>query len=88
MKKLDRNDPCHCGSGLKYKKCCLDKDAADNVTRITQPDQKPLASIIDDEMTWPFITSRECWSGRRVLAKRSSRKTRDTSGAIYRRGLI
>ncbi|MBT3068394.1 YecA family protein [Rhodoferax sp. U11-2br] len=22
---LGRNDPCHCGSGLKYKKCCIDK---------------------------------------------------------------
>ena len=21
--KTKRNDPCHCGSGLKYKKCCL-----------------------------------------------------------------
>lgn len=21
-----RNDPCHCGSGLKYKKCCLRAD--------------------------------------------------------------
>lgn len=21
-----RNDPCHCGSGRKYKHCCLDKD--------------------------------------------------------------
>ena len=20
--KLGRNDPCHCGSGKKYKKCC------------------------------------------------------------------
>lgn len=25
-KKLGRNDPCHCGSGKKYKKCCMDKD--------------------------------------------------------------
>lgn len=25
-KKLGRNDPCYCGSGKKYKKCCLDKD--------------------------------------------------------------
>ncbi len=25
--KLGRNDPCHCGSGKKYKKCCLHKDA-------------------------------------------------------------
>jgi len=22
-KKLGRNDPCHCGSGKKFKKCCL-----------------------------------------------------------------
>jgi hypothetical protein len=25
--RLGRNDPCHCGSGKKYKKCCLSKDA-------------------------------------------------------------
>ena len=24
---LGRNEPCHCGSGRKYKKCCLEKDA-------------------------------------------------------------
>ena len=24
--KPKRNDPCHCGSGKKYKKCCLRKD--------------------------------------------------------------
>lgn len=24
--KLGRNEPCHCGSGTKYKKCCLEKD--------------------------------------------------------------
>ena len=26
MKKTGRNKPCHCGSGLKYKKCCLGRD--------------------------------------------------------------
>ena len=26
--KLGRNDPCHCGSGQKYKKCHLPKDDA------------------------------------------------------------
>jgi methionyl aminopeptidase len=33
--KVGRNDPCPCGSGLKYKKCCLGKDngqAEDNRT--------------------------------------------------------
>lgn len=24
--KLGRNDPCLCGSGKKYKKCCLGKE--------------------------------------------------------------
>jgi len=24
--KVGRNDPCPCGSGKKYKNCCLDKD--------------------------------------------------------------
>lgn len=26
--KTGRNDPCHCGSGKKYKKCCADADSA------------------------------------------------------------
>ncbi len=25
VKKVGRNDPCPCGSGLKYKKCCMNK---------------------------------------------------------------
>ncbi len=25
-RELGRNEPCHCDSGLKYKKCCLDGD--------------------------------------------------------------
>jgi hypothetical protein len=27
--KPGRNEPCHCGSGRKYKHCCLDKDHAE-----------------------------------------------------------
>lgn len=26
MSKIRRNEPCHCGSGKKYKKCCMKKD--------------------------------------------------------------
>ena len=29
MSKIKRNDPCHCGSGKKYKKCCLRKEEED-----------------------------------------------------------
>ena len=27
---IGRNDPCPCGSGKKYKKCCLEKDEGKN----------------------------------------------------------
>ena len=26
MPKVGRNDPCPCGSGKKYKNCCMNKD--------------------------------------------------------------
>ena len=39
MNRGSRNDPCHCGSGKKYKKCCLATDAA----RVTQLD----AAVVD-----------------------------------------
>ncbi|MBU3912866.1 MAG: SEC-C domain-containing protein [Nanoarchaeota archaeon] len=25
-RKIGRNEPCPCGSGKKYKKCCLEKE--------------------------------------------------------------
>ena len=28
MPKIGRNDPCPCGSGRKYKRCCMGKDEA------------------------------------------------------------
>lgn len=55
MKKLSRNDPCHCGSGLKYKKCCLSKDEAGNVTRLSAPQQPSLTQLIDHEIDWPNV---------------------------------
>ena len=24
--RLGRNEPCHCGSGIKYKRCCREQD--------------------------------------------------------------
>ncbi len=31
MTQPGRNDPCPCGSGLKYKKCCLEKKTENNI---------------------------------------------------------
>lgn len=36
MSKIGRNDPCHCGSGKKYKKCCHEKDLAN--VKLATPD--------------------------------------------------
>jgi hypothetical protein len=36
--KIGRNDPCPCGSGKKYKKCCMEKDrAAERGQRVVLP---------------------------------------------------
>jgi hypothetical protein len=37
-----RNEPCYCGSGRKYKQCCLDKDeAAARAARAKQAEKAP-----------------------------------------------
>lgn len=41
--KVGRNDPCPCGSGKKYKRCCLRRDAA----RLSNP--SPVAGLTMDE---------------------------------------
>lgn len=54
-----RNDPCPCGSGKKYKRCCFEKDTADRsaliaaMPRTTVLDQiaASLADRYDDELT-------------------------------------
>jgi hypothetical protein len=38
MGKLGRNKPCHCGSGRKYKKCCLAKD--EEKRRLAQEEER------------------------------------------------
>jgi tetratricopeptide (TPR) repeat protein len=55
MQKLGRNDPCHCGSGNKYKRCCLDKDEASNITRIAPkaaPSHDSIPHLINEQLPW------------------------------------
>ncbi len=44
MTKAGRNDPCPCGSGRKFKKCCHDRMAA---TRFTQTDRALALARLD-----------------------------------------
>ena len=47
MIKLERNAPCHCGSGKKYKKCCMNSDAS-VATPIPEMIRSTLAVEISD----------------------------------------
>jgi hypothetical protein len=53
--KLGRNEPCHCGSGKKYKKCCLEKDQvlirdASPYEGLTMTELKSRPGVVDDPM--------------------------------------
>jgi hypothetical protein len=43
-----RNAPCPCGSGLKFKKCCLDKQV--RPAAVTQPGTPPMARLSSSEL--------------------------------------
>lgn len=45
-----RNDPCPCGSGKKYKKCCWAKDRAEQLARRTAVNEQPIAVATQNEM--------------------------------------
>jgi hypothetical protein len=50
-----RNDPCPCGSGLKYKKCCLPKDeAAAAAARPPAPPPAPRRSTVFKPVDWEY----------------------------------
>ena len=44
MAKTGRNDSCHCGSGKKYKRCCLDKDAISASASVSETAARTLAA--------------------------------------------
>jgi hypothetical protein len=46
MKTLRRNDPCPCGSGKKYKHCCLKKEEAQAASDWRQAVPKALNSLM------------------------------------------
>ena len=65
MANIGRNDPCHCGSGKKYKRCCLDKDEAAG--------REVLASRVTPALDSPLQRSPEMLAKmREALAARSA----------------
>lgn len=49
-KRPGRNESCHCGSGKKYKHCCLTRDEEDErAARVQQASDAPPSTPQDDE---------------------------------------
>jgi len=49
MITLGRNEPCHCGSGKKYKKCHLEKDQEKEHKALEKAVIKPLGDQAEGE---------------------------------------
>jgi hypothetical protein len=48
MEKVGRNDPCPCGSGKKYKKCCLDKKELIDNSSMLENDNKSFEETLEE----------------------------------------
>lgn len=51
MSKIGRNDPCPCGSGKKYKKCCLPKEQQKSVASRRKDETDDLFEEMPAELT-------------------------------------
>ncbi len=60
--KIGRNDPCPCGSGLKFKKCCIDKPEL--LEQPTAPVNKN--ELKTDDLRAPLPTLSELFGGVKV----------------------
>jgi hypothetical protein len=51
MQKVKRNDPCPCGSGKKYKHCCMNKDQAPRRARVIAAHRLTGQQEVTEEVT-------------------------------------
>lgn len=60
MKKVGRNDPCPCGSGKKYKHCCLPLDTSSGIIRLV-PDQPEAQTPAHSEAVLESLINNAPW---------------------------
>lgn len=60
--KIGRNEPCYCGSGKKYKKCCLHQTPSESQTAL-MASQKRMSRKIEHR----FGEQQEIWLGQTEL---------------------
>ena len=84
--KLGRNDPCFCGSGKKYKRCCLGKAGSGAVPtgapvmpEVNPPDDASTISPFSTEP--PNVMSPDYWNR---LEKQLPRKLRNENAGLFK----
>ncbi len=76
--KIGRNDPCHCGSGQKYKKCHLPKDDAAKSAELAAAVAAAAAKAKADEEA--EAADKEAEAGGTPVADRAAARTKDAAG--------
>jgi hypothetical protein len=56
MAKIGRNDPCPCGSGKKYKRCCMNIKPRENIVIVGSPERLRGFQYVKDKMEFRGIT--------------------------------
>jgi tetratricopeptide (TPR) repeat protein len=62
--KVGRNDACPCGSGRKYKHCCLPKDARAGFAGTTA-EGAPRSAVQRDRLQRLFLAAKRCFDAKR-----------------------
>src|SRR5271166_2864634 len=67
--KVGRDDPCRCGSGKKYKKCCLAKDQEESTLRAAVD---PPTSLVAPVRSVPFLAEQDVKPARTAAPARGA----------------
>jgi hypothetical protein len=94
MKTTERNDPCPCGSGKKYKKCCLAADElqqAENNRRIFESRAALEASVSElDDLSNSVITLIEVedWTAAEAVCHQLQQRYPDQVDGVWRMAMV
>lgn len=70
--KVGRNDPCPCGSGKKFKKCCVDSPAYTAAPVQPQAAAKPASAQAAAAPHQPFAKQAQARGGHAIPASRNT----------------
>src|SRR5437588_5400783 len=80
--KIGRNDPCPCGSGKKYKRCCMVNDEAAQTTNRTLDNEWLKLRQTEGEMVHLLLHVARDWYGEDFLKHAWQEYTRQSSESL------